>query len=908
LSPDAAYRIEELLALLPEEALGFLADRLDCRDTIAGLRDALAANQDVVARHLATLSDEAGDLLLSLANIVPPVVPDEISDNLHLLLNSGLLLAVEIQLEPRLYVPLEIQEYLFQKRGQADPDLRLLLRALSDEEVRRLESLYNSAPETEEPDEDNETDRVIELATSMERRSTLREIYHNLPATAQEVLGWTCEHSGPLSSDEVDDLARDAAAYHGERAGVAVAQLLRFGLLMSHQLEESGEVLVVPRSLRPTLLNLVDLRLATKAREHYEALVHSGHLGFPDEGPHGWGGDALAALRQLTINWVSGHLEELPPEYGVAVGLQILNPNARETASFASLLLDLSGETPLARQALRLWLALVDDPWTLDLIEATGGDAKKLTSYFASTKPDMNNEDAEIWFGHLFLQRAQLLLALSLLPPGKWYSIQSLAEMYHQLVARSTIANLTHESLSAQFPYEALPDYGVVIGRDRSLPRIKAWLESWLIEFISVVGAAQVDKSGDYFRVHPDAFCVFRDSDLWFRAVWTDLTPVVGDDLDIWMPIPNDTGRRVSGVADIWVTGSTRLATSRDVHLFDLLRLARWADPTAEPAGFGFKFTKDSVSRGLEGGNEGEELLVWLSVRLHGQVPPAIRSLFPQSSSAADGNAELWRGAAVDRVEELLASLDSWAASPPAGLLEEIRSWGSAAVEPVSRRLQEMLETKSLEDPRIQHNCVLLGELGAARSAPLVISVLKEAPNEFVGHAAAAACMRLGKSCLPTLITLTKGASVAKDTRLLAAMALTGIATLHPDTYHDVGDTLLQATEQSAFDTELQTRFILELCRMGHFQAEPLIEQLQSDDGWSNPDWQPEDALWLARISPCVWGSLLYSTPLAMLYLVSDEADELAREAGIGDLLVNAGLSSDAVLYGRPRPSREEQN
>ena len=95
---------------------------------------------------------------------------------------------------------------------------------------------------------------------------------------------------------------------------------------------------------------------------------------------------------------------------------------------------------------------------------------------------------------------------------------------------------------------------------------------------------------------------------------------------------------------------------------------------------------------------------------------------------------------------------------------------------------------------------------------------------------------------------------------------------------------------------------------MGHFQAEPLIEQLQSDDGWSNPDWQPEDALWLARISPCVWGSLLYSTPLAMLYLVSDEADELAREAGIGDLLVNAGLSSDAVLYGRPRPSREEQN
>jgi hypothetical protein len=44
---------------------------------------------------------------------------------------------------------------------------------------------------------------------------------------------------------------------------------------------------------------------------------------------------------------------------------------------------------------------------------------------------------------------------------------------------------------------------------------------------------------------------------------------------------------------------------------------------------------------------------------------------------------------------------------------------------------------------------------------------------------------------------------------------------------------------------------------------------------------------------------------MAMLYLVSDEADELAREAGVRDILKKAGLTSESILYGQSRPRRD---
>jgi hypothetical protein len=945
MSPDAAYRLEEILALLSEHDLNKLAEAWETRDSIPAVRDAMLGPDGHILERIEALSDDDRIALRQLVSVLPPVAPseEEPDEAVERLRAAGLVFVLTIQHQARLYVPLEVQIEVARDHVLADPDLRLLLMHLGEEELARLESFYcvgndddddddeeddeeeaqareaarakaaraksvRGAADDEEEDDDGVADlqRICRLADAMERPSTLRAVYKTLPAAATEILGWTCEHSGPLGADEVHDLVDDATAFHSERVGAALGQLQRFGLLMSVTLDEAGDVYLVPRSLRPAVLDIIENNLTHRARSLFEDLVRSGHLGFPDEGPHGWGGDALRALRLLTVNWVSGVLDELPTAYGVAVGMQLLNPEDREPATFASLLLDLSGETALARQAMRLWLALADDPWTLDLVNATGGDSAAIVEYFATQDAEDAAEDAEIWFGHLFLMRAQLLFVLSLLAPGKWFTVEALANLFHTLVARSTLSNLTHEVLSDDFPFAALPDYGIVLAREERRAQIRTWLEAWLTEFASVIGAAQVDPSGTLVRVHPDAFCVFRDSDVWFRAVWEDLARVVGEDLDIWMPIPNDPGPRVSGVSEIRAVGVTKVALDPSPHLHDLVRLAQWGVPIPDPGGFGFELSEATVSAALEAGRDGEELLQWLAVRMHGDLPTGLRALFPHSSSAVDGGVEQWQAAARSRIGDLLGSLESWGNSPPGQLLESIRGWGPAAKAPLQAFLGSLVEAGALDDPRVQHACVLIGELGAVEALDLLLAVLLDAQTELFTHAAAAACMRLGAPCLPSLVRIVSSESVAKERRLLAAMALTGLATLHPSCYRQVGDAIMGVIEKTAFDTDLQTRFTLELCRMGHPAAESVIEELRANDAWLSADWRPEDALWLARISPCVWGSLLFSTPMAMLYLVSEEAEELARESGVRDLLRNAGLSSEAVLYGRPRPPTDE--
>jgi hypothetical protein len=907
MSPDAVYRLEELLAMVPESSLGSLGRFLECRATISDLRDALIGQTGGALTLIEGLDPDTRSTLQHLASVVPmsaPASAEETSPELRGLIERGLAYLIAIQDNARVHVPLEIQQILHARERLSDPDLRVMLAALEDEDLDRFEDIYGPEPAAEDQPHDP-NDRACRIAEAMETLSTLREIYHSLPEAAREVLGWTCEHSGPIGTSEVTALANDAERHHKERLGVAVGQLLRVGLLMTHELDESGDVYLVPRSLRSLILSLVDYELTSLCRAGYEKLVTSGNLGFPDEGPRGWGGDAMRAFRQLAVSWVSGQIDELPHELGVAVGLQIVEPSRPQAAAFSSLLLDLSGETALARQALRLWLALADDPWTVDLIGRMGGDASGLSSYFAEADPDIARLDGEVWYGHLFLLRAQLLFVMSLLPPGRWYAVADLAQLFHWLVGRSTLANLHHESLSPQFPYEALPDYGVVISREDRLEDISSWLEAWLVEFASVIGAAEMEPSGTFFRVHPDAFCVFRDSDLWFRTLWDDLGSVVGDDLDLWMPIPNDPGVRIRGVSAVRATGGRRLLVPKDAHVSDLLKLARWSRTVVDPAGFGFELDRNSVDQAIENGLDGEELLTWLAVRLQDDIPTAIRMLFPQSSSVVDGPADGWRAAATDRVEELLLSLESWGVSPPSRLLEEIRGWSSIAAKSLVARLKAITAAGTLDDPMLQHICILLGELGARDGVEPLLEVLQTVQPESTQHAAAAALMRIGLPCLAPLVGILSSQTNPKELRLLAAMTLTGLATLNPDTYTEVGRAILRVVETSTFDGDFQTRLVLELCRMGHPQADPTIDHLEAEGEWHSEEWQPEDARWLARISPCVWGSLLFSSPLSVLYLVSDEADELARESGVRELLQSAGLSSESLLYGRPRPPRE---
>ncbi|MCA9565642.1 MAG: hypothetical protein KC561_19225, partial [Myxococcales bacterium] len=265
MSPDGAYRLEDLLALVSEDELRSIGERLNCRDTIASIRDALLEG-DNLAQLLESLNDDQAEYLTSLAAGVPPILTpeDAQSDDFQVLVESGLAFILNLGFQPRVYVPLEVQQYLYEEGAQADPDIRLLLLELPEETLVRLRSIYLAGGEPEDSEElqaDDQFDSVMPLARAMERRSVLRETYQGLPQAAKEVLGWTCEHSGPLSGEEVHDLSEDAAQYYDERAGLVVEQLLRFGLLVSLKLKHAGEIFVVPRSLRPTLLSLIDMEM-----------------------------------------------------------------------------------------------------------------------------------------------------------------------------------------------------------------------------------------------------------------------------------------------------------------------------------------------------------------------------------------------------------------------------------------------------------------------------------------------------------------------------------------------------------------------------------------------------------------------------------------------------------------------
>ncbi|MBN1947836.1 MAG: hypothetical protein JW797_19375 [Bradymonadales bacterium] len=906
MSADSAYRLEDLLALTTEEQLGKLAGRLECRPTLSELRDAILRREGAEPVWLIALDEEVLGILHSLVAVLPMAVEDleGLAQPLEVLVGAGLAYVLEIQEEKRIYVPLEVQLELHERQPQPDPDLRVLLVNAEEDTLGRLEGIFLEA-ESEEEISDSPMERVCRLASAMETPSTLREIHDGLPATAREVLGWTCEHGGPIRSDELEQLTRDAAEYHQEKPEVAIGQLLRFGLLISHEPGQTGEIYLVPRSLRPILSSFHIADLTARAQACYEELTAGGHLSFPDEGPHGWGGNAHRAFRQYVASWVSGQEGEKAREFGVAAGMQLIDPEGPRAGMFASLLLDLSSETAFARQALRYWLAIIDDPWTMDLMRVLGGEPERLVAYFTSNPEGIETGDVDLWFGYLFTLRAQLLVLMSLIPPGRWFSLSDMARLYHLLSARCTLSYLSPPMFSPLFPFEALPDYGVVIARQDRLGAVQRWLVGWLGEFVSLLGAAELDEGEEYFRVHPDSFCVFRDTDLWFQRVWDDMAKVVGEDLDIWMPMPNDPGPRIRGVAPLRAVGD-RVVAPEQVHLFDLIQLANWADPVVEPGGFGFSFTQRSVNRGLERGLNGEEMLLWLAVRLNEEMPPGYRALFPHSSSAVDGSPEQWRRAASSRVEELIQSLEHWGASPPGRLMEEIRSWGAAAVGPLVDRLRALLGQGRVEDLLIGHLCLLLGELGAEGAVPFLLAVIRGSPGEGLQHAAAAACMRIGRASVEELVAMMRSSTVPKERRLIAAMALTGLSTLHPGSYEEVTDALIQVVEGSAYDTDLQTRLTLELCRTGHIKAEPMVESLQNEESWNSDSWEPEDALWLARISPCVWGSLLFSIPLPMLYLVSEEADQLASESGVREMIRKAGLNTEAFLYGRSRGEEPE--
>ena len=82
----------------------------------------------------------------------------------------------------------------------------------------------------------------------------------------------------------------------------------------------------------------------------------------------------------------------------------------------------------------------------------------------------------------------------------------------------------------------------------------------------------------------------------------------------------------------------------------------------------------------------------------------------------------------------------------------------------------------------------------------------------------------------------------------------------------------------------------MHIAETGHPEAETELYRVRERGAWDESIMRFDEAVWLAGLSPAVWGHPWFAAPLAMLYVAAD-SDELRGWLGDGE----PDLSDDEV-------------
>jgi hypothetical protein len=829
----------------------------------------LLGDPEHIARRASSLSEEArARLLFVRATGFAPY--DTAGPNGKVdtdLIELGLLAVHSDETISEVVVPVEVNVALFDHSNELESPLVAWLGQLENDELRELAVRHG----IELRGHDDDIEIAAELAAAILDTDRLEHLLESLEADSRDLLLWLVDLPA----------ARRFAnsAFPGRKPNTPAPDrvLLRLGLLFVSDVEANR--VVVPIDLAEILFEVRDLALSNRAFASFEDLRATGSPAFVDQWPRGAGGNPLVTMRYRLLRAMRFGLDPDSAADRVLALLRIWDVENNDVGANASFHLDVASPEAFARLAIRNWLMSIDDDATRWIVGAFGGDSARIADHLFATTRDPGvgsapeaDEPETNWANFVYDLRAHLFLALSVMQPGHWISLDALAAWYVDVYNRLVWLHGRHWMYPAEFPIDALPRHPSTFAQPPDA-EVQEALRMVCELLLVPIGAVHINAAGTHLLTNVHAMRVNRGDDPEFDDLWFDAQGYLADDIDLWQPLPTDAGVRVCGLAELRWVGDHSISIPLDAHCCDLIELGAFADVAHDGDAFLFTFNTQSVQRGLSREADDERFLVWLASRTGRTLPVAIRTLFGRRGTQAIGRpAELARIAAK-WVDETIGELARFGAWPPRSLLEELRAWGTVGADRITHAVGEIVNRRRWNAPELPVLCVVLGEIGDDRALPVLLRCVGFSDEPSVEAAAAMAIARIGPRASDGLSALVTNEGAEFDKRLAAAGALSAMAVLHPETCGWVVEVIARLYDQGEPEPDIATIAALYIADTGHPRFDEDANRLMEQGLWDNTISYFDEAVNISRNAPSVWGHPVWALPITQIFPPDDEFD-----------------------------------
>lgn len=897
MATNVSTRIPELWKALSAE------DRSACLRAFGASSDdashaltQLADPTDILARARA-LKEDQYDLLYELcfeSGLYVQTLDPAFEAELHALRDAGFLLPFASSADlPTWVVPLEIRTTLATKDDLSDADLALQLYFYDDETLSTLARTHGVARGAP----NDRLARIETIANALLDAAHLEQLLDSLTAAAHSLLLWMIQHDGPIAH-------RQTLAWIAERADVedamspaALAVLERLGFIHPFESEDL-RMWSIASDLRAALLPLLTRGFHQPAIDAWTTLRESTQPCFRDTFPRGSAGSPLYHARYRLLRSIAQGMDPREKLDQLLREFFIFDEHQQTGGALCSYQLDVQTPDAFARHILRVWTGSLDDAFTRSLLSAFEGDVHAISRWLIdnpSTEEDESDGvERQLWLELLVQLRGLLLISMGCLSPGVWYPLDHLAEYVTTLYRRTVWQYGRYRLFRPEFPHEALP-VGTEELSEEHTAAVRVALEQLFAYFFEVIGAAERDESGELFVVNNEAFRVFRESDQHFEGLWEAAEAILHDDIDLWLPLPNERGPRFEPSPSLQWNDDGSLRLPVDAPLSDLMRIAEWGTPYWEGTHFRFEFNTQSFLEDADP-SDIEELLVWLVVRAECPLPDRFRSLVPLSYTEADAPYTQVVDHAQGYVLPLFYALEAWGESPSLAIMEELRSWGHAASDVLLDYIEAATERQEVHTPLVRHAAILLGELRNTDAVPALLDAFVHCSEDRQEGAIGMALSKMGAAAFSSLQRLLYDPMLHAEKRLSTAGVLTAMGVLYPHLKHTIFQHFRLIIRDEETRDDVATILAIYAADLGHPDTDDVIRTLQHEGRWVEDVMPFEDALWTSAISPCNWGHPIYAGPLAQIFPNVWESEEVVRAAGVDEVMRGASVDQATVL------------
>jgi len=890
-------RISELWKELSPEDRRVLAQAMGVSDRDETLVLSRFSDPDAIIARVRQLPEEQSALVYEVcfeSGLYIETLDPEFEVQLQDLFDAGLVVPVERDEEATTWVaPLEVRTALASIEDLSDADLALQLYFYDDDALQGLANSHHLELARDIPRDE----RVEATAQGLLDPEHLEPLLASLAPAAVRLLLWIIQHDGPVAQNHILTWVLERSETDSSISPATLSVLERLGLIQPHR-SDGLAFWVIASDLRAALLPLLTAGFNEPAAAAWTALRDSGQPSFRDSFPRGAAGSPLRYARFRLMRSVhegmnpNAKFDQLLREFFV------FDDQHQSAGALSSYQLDVQTPDAFARHLLRVWTGSLDDRFTRALIGAFEGDVQAISQWFIQNPPEANEEhesfERQLWLELLVQLRGLLLMTLGCLSPGVWYSMDHLTEYFTAIYRRTVWQYGRYRLFNPDFPHHALPVGTEELQLSHSQATRHA-LDLLFSDLLELIGAAERDASGQLFIVNTEAFRVFRESDQHFDGLWEAAEVILNDDIDLWLPLPNELGPTpIAGPILKWNEDGS-LSIDANAPLSDLIRLAEWGRPHWEGGVFRFTFQAQSFLEDAEP-SDIEELLLWLVVRAECSLPDIFRSIVPLSYSEADAPYELVRARAGGYVASLLHALEAWGESPSLAIMEELRSWGVALSDTLVSYVNDVVDQKRYDDTLLRHAAILLGELRNDEASIALIKAFTHCTDDRQEGALGMTLARIGPPVFNALQHMLHDHMLDTEKRLSTAGVLTSMGVLFPHLKHTIFQHFRLLIRDEETRDDVATILAIYAADLGHLETDNVIRALHNEGRWVDDVMPFEDALWTSAISPCNWGHPIYAGPLAQIFPNVWESEEVVRAAGIDEVMRGTSVDQATVL------------